>query len=201
MNYYSENLIDSLDNTITDHPMFEEWYEIVEKILLSDEFQKRKLFMHHHDMSVWDHSTLVSFKAFLLARLFGADAKVCAIAGVLHDFYDQAWISTPEIEKLDDGIHATYMKQKKKFFEKHGFIHARKAVENYLKYFPEYENKRITNSILRHMFPLNIIPPRYKEGWIITYVDKINSVRELPSLSVVPKTIKSKFLKILDKES
>ena len=70
MNYYSENLIDCLDNSITDHPIFEEWYEIVEKILLSEEFQKRKIFMHHHDMSVWDHSTLVSFKAFLLILLF-----------------------------------------------------------------------------------------------------------------------------------
>ena len=201
MNYYSENVIDSLDNSITSHPVFLEWYELVEKILLSDEFQKRKIFVHHHNMSVWDHSTLVSFKSFLMARMFGADARVCAIAGLLHDFYDQAWISTPDIEKLDGGIHATYMKQKKSFFQKHGFVHARNAVDNYLKYFPEYENKKVTNSILRHMFPLNIIPPRYKEGWIITYVDKVNSAREMPSLKVVPKAIKNGFLKILNKES
>ena len=36
-------------------------------------------------------------------------------------------------------------------------------------------NKRIENSIVRHMFPLNIIPPKYKEGWVITYADKVLS--------------------------
>ena len=33
-------------------------------------------------------------------------------------------------------------------------------------------NNKIDNSILRHMFPLNFIPPKYLEGWIICLVDK-----------------------------
>ena len=45
------------------------------------------------------------------------------------------------------------------------------------------------------MFPLNIIPPRYKEGFIVTTIDKINSVHELPSPSVIPSKIKESFNK------
>lgn len=200
MNYYDDNLIATIDPSVVLHPMFDEWLLIVEDILLSDEFQKRKLFMHHHNLSVWDHSILVSFKAYIVASYFAADQRVCAIAGLLHDFYSQAWISTPEIEALDDGKYAKLMKQKKKFFKLHGFTHALDASKNYIKFFPELENKKITNSIRRHMFPLNIIPPRYKEGYIITIIDKWNSVHELPSIKVVPVMVKDKAIDLLFKK-
>ena len=71
------------------------------------------------------------------------------------------------------------------------------AAENYIKYFPEYENKRITNSIKRHMFPLNIVPPRYKEGYIVTMVDKFNSFKELPSASDLKNKLLHKLRKTL----
>lgn len=198
--YYDKNLISNIDSSIVLHPLFDEWMMIVEDILLNDEFQKRKLFMHHHNMSVWDHSILVSFKSFEIARFFKCDYRVCAIAGLLHDFYSQAWISTPEIEELEDGKYATLMKEKKPFFKMHGFTHAKDAARNYVRFFPELENNKITNSIERHMFPLNIVPPKYREGYIITMVDKLNSVRELPSLRVIPSYVKNKAVGILFKK-
>lgn len=189
MKYYSEDIISAIDSAIVLHPLFEEWLGLVRDILLNDEFQRRKMFLHHHDMTVWDHSILVSFKSFLAGRIFHADVRVCAIAGLLHDFYSQAWISSPELEKFLDGKYVQLMKVKKPLFKKHGFTHARDAAKNYVKFFPELENKKITNSIKRHMFPLNIIPPRYKEGFIITTIDKWNSVHELPSIRVVPQKL------------
>ena len=30
--------------------------------------------------------------------------------------------------------------------------------------------------IIKHMFPLNIKPPKYIEGWIVTLVDKLVSL-------------------------
>ncbi len=191
MNYYSEDIISAIDPCVVLHPLFEDWYEIVEKVLLNDEFQRRKMFMHHHEMTVWDHSILVSFNSFLVGRYFNADLKVCALAGLLHDFYSQAWISTPELEEFENGRYVQLMKIKKPLFKRHGFTHAKDASINYVKYFPELENKKITNSIKRHMFPLNIIPPRYKEGVIITAIDKWNSVHELPSITVVPKMVQN----------
>lgn len=195
MNYYNENVILDLEPSLVLHPMFEDWYMLVEDILLSDEFQKRKLFMHHHNLSVWDHSILVSFHSFLVASYCHADKRVCAIAGLLHDFYEQAWIDTPEIRELDDGRYAKDLDSKKKFFDQHGFTHASSAAKNYVKYFPELENKRITNTIKRHMFPLTPIPPKYLEGYIITCVDKVNSSKELPSITFVASKVAKKMKK------
>ncbi len=197
MNYYDSNVIKYLDSSIVLNPFFDEWYSIVEEILKHPEFQKRKLFMHHHNLSVWDHSTLVSFKAFMASKYFKADKRVCAIAGLLHDFYSQAWISTPEIEALEDGKYTKAMKEPKPWYKMHGFTHAKDASINYIKYFPHLEDKKITNCILRHMFPLNIIPPRYREGLIITAVDKLNSVHELPSIVYVSKKVIKKTYHIL----
>jgi uncharacterized protein len=48
-------------------------------------------------------------------------------------------------------------------------------------------NKRISNIILRHMFPLNIVPPRYIEGWVVTYVDKKVSMDVFVNIKAIPK--------------
>lgn len=87
MRYYDKNVLKYIDPAIILSPSFDEWFKITKDILLNDEFQKRKYFMHHHNLTVWDHSILVSFKAFKIARVIGADKRVCAIAGLLHDFY------------------------------------------------------------------------------------------------------------------
>lgn len=196
MEYYDTNIIKAIDPSILLHPLFDEWFLIVEDILKNDEFQKRKIFMHHHNLSVWDHSILVSFKAFTSAHYLNANPRICAIAGLLHDFYPQAWISTPEIEALDGGKYATYMKEKKPLWKMHGFIHGPEAAKNYVKFFPELENKKITNSIKHHMFPLTIIPPKYKEGLIVTVIDKMNSCHELPSIKAMSHIAASKTISI-----
>ena len=40
-------------------------------------------------------------------------------------------------------------------------------------------NKVQYNAIKRHMWPICIIPPRYKEGWVVMAADKYCSIREL----------------------
>ena len=162
--------------TEIDDPIFEDWFFIVEDILANKEFQVRKLFKHH-TKSVWDHSIEVSFKSYKLANKIFADERICAIAGLLHDFYPYAWQYSDELKQYDSK-YLENLNKKLPLFKKHGFAHAKEASKNYLKYFNEYKDKRIYNSILRHMFPLNIIPPRYLEGWIITIVDKVTSIRD-----------------------
>ena len=163
---------------------FGEWYRIVEPILNNEEFQKRKYFKHH-DNSVWNHCVSVSFEAFLLAKYYHLNERVAAIAGLLHDFYPKAWQYSEELEKIDPS-YLSRIGIKQKPSQMHGFVHAREAAVNAQKYFPELMDERIINSIKRHMFPLNIIPPKYLEGWLITVVDKkvsasvLSNVKELP---------------------
>ena len=136
---------------------YEEYYEIVKPILENKEFLKRKKFPHHGKITVYDHCLAVSKKSYDTAKKLNLDYKSAAIGGLLHDFYYKPWQDNTE---------------KTKFFKQHGFVHAKEALENSKKHFSKLMNPKIEDIILRHMFPLNIKPPKYKESWIVSFVDK-----------------------------
>ena len=159
---------------------FEDWFKIVKPILLSEEFQKRLKFKHHHH-SVFFHSVLVSYRSYLFALKHDNNTYNCAIAGLLHDFYPYPWQYSSDLESMDKK-YIEHLKIKKSLFKKHGFTHAREALENANKYYPELMNERIENAIVRHMFPLNITLPKYSESWIVTLEDKIVTFKELRRL-------------------
>lgn len=143
-------------NKITD-----EYIEIISPIITNKEFLKRKNYHHHENRSVYGHSLLVSIYSYHLAKKIGMDYRSAAIGGLLHDFYYEDWqLST----------------KKKSLKESHGFVHAREALENSRRIFPQLLNKKIENIILRHMFPLNFVPPLYLESWLISFVDKYCSM-------------------------
>lgn len=157
-----------------------EYYDIVFNILENTEFQKRKHYKHHGDITVYSHSLAVSKNAYLMAKKMKCDYKSAAIAGLLHDFYYEPWQDN---------------KTSKSLFKKHGFTHAKEALENSRKHFPDILNNRIENSIKRHMFPLNIVPPKYLESWIITFADKYVSMEVFLKPSKLPLLIGIKFRK------
>ena len=153
--------------------MDKDYEKIVSKILNNKEFLKRKEFQHHGEITVYDHSLSVSKLAYKMAKkLHIKNLSDIAIGGLLHDFYYNPWQDS---------------KIKKPLFKKHGFVHAREALDNSRKYFPELINDRVADIILRHMFPLNITPPKYKEAWLVSIADKIISTEAL----LQPKFIKS----------
>lgn len=156
----------------------EEYYNFVKDILEHPEFLRRKTYAHHGKISVYDHSLNVSLCAYKIAKKFKTvNIRSVAVAGLLHDFYDKPWQTNTE---------------KKKFFEKHGFVHAKEALDNSINYFDYLLDEKSKNAILRHMFPLNKVPPKYKEGWIITLADKIVSLEVILNPSFFLYLIKRK---------
>ena len=139
-----------------------EFLKIIQPIIEHPEFQKRKNDLHHENQSVYDHSINVALIVYKTAKKRKkVDLKSAVIGAILHDFYFKPWQENCE---------------KKPFFKKHGFTHAREALDNSRIYFKEYLNPIIENCILRHMFPLNIHPPKYKEAWLVTLADKKDSL-------------------------
>ena len=138
----------------------EEFYQIVGPILEHPEFQRRLEYHHHENRSVYTHSLMVSLYSYKLAKKMGLDYESAAIAGLLHDFYYEDWQMNP----------------KKGLKNLHGFVHARQAYENAKIFFPQLLNDKVSDSIIKHMFPLTVKPPRYLEGWIITMVDKYTAL-------------------------
>ncbi len=159
---------------------YDEWYSIVRDIIISPEYEKRRTFRHHDDETVYEHSVKVSKQAYTIAKKLGADYRSAAIAGILHDFYTTPW--------QEDTTH-------KKFFEQHGFTHARDSLSNSRIFFSEYLNPQIENAILRHMFPLNIIPPKYFISYIVTFSDKVCSLNMLYNWNFIKKVFLSRFIK------
>lgn len=140
---------------------YEEYMNIVLPILEHTEFIRRKTYKHHGDITVYDHCLSVSKYSYIIAKKLKCDYKKAAIGGLLHDFYTEPWQDK---------------KEKKAFFKMHGFVHAGEAAINAKNTFPQLVDKKVENIIKRHMFPLNITPPRYKEGWIVTIADKYVSL-------------------------
>lgn len=149
-----------------------EFLNYIRPIIENEEFQKRKNYMHHEGVSVYDHSLRVAYIAYKMAKKRKVDVESTVIGAILHDFYYKPWQESHE---------------KVSFFQMHGFVHAKQALENSKKTFPELMNPIIENCIERHMFPLNIIPPKYKESWIVTISDKKDSLEVLKYPSQYPK--------------
>ena len=151
-----------------------EYCNIVKKILKNPEFIKRKEYRHHGNRTVYDHCLLVSIISYKIAKKLNMDYKSAAIGGLLHDFYYKPWQEH---------------KDPRPFFKKHGFAHAGEALENSKTHFPELMNNRIEDIIKKHMFPLNIKPPKYKESWVITCVDKYVSMEIFKDVKNLPKYV------------
>lgn len=148
----------------------QEFLEIVKDILALKEFQDTKLIKHHGN-GVYEHSVKTSHMAYKIAKMINANYVCAARAGMLHDFFYYDWRSEEAKEKRKNykGID--------KIIKMHGFIHPYEAYENASKYF--VITKKEHDAIVKHMFPLVPILPRYVESWIVSISDKIIAAQEI----------------------
>ena len=128
----------------------DEYRKLVKHILNNEEFMKLKN-CEHHGITRFDHSLKVSYQAYKYAKRQNLDYKSVAIGGLLHDFFDTENISLKE-----------------KFVST--FNHPLKAEINALEKFNV--NTKEADIIRSHMFPLNLVVPKYKESWIVSLYDK-----------------------------
>jgi len=138
--------------------MDKEYLEIVNDILSNEEFKTLKKYKHH-GTNRYEHVSRVSRWSYNYAKKHNLDYKICARAGLMHDFF---LINNQEISIL--------------YRIKVIFIHPRMSLENSKKYFEL--NKKEENIILSHMFPLSIVLPNSRESWLINIVDDIASIYE-----------------------
>ena len=150
----------------------EEFLHYVSDIINSEEFIKRKEYLHHPNKSVYMHSLEVAYSSYKFAKKHKLNAKDISIGALLHDFYYKPWQDN---------------KEKKKFTKMHGFVHAKEALENARTVFPHLMNERVEDIIVKHMFPLNIKPPKYKESWVVSLMDKKNSLEVFKHPKEYPK--------------
>jgi uncharacterized protein len=133
----------------------------VEDILRHEEFLKLKNFFHHNS-SIFEHAINVAYYSYRICKFLKLDHRSAARGALLHDFFLYDWRNhdVPDLPK-------------EKY---HGIEHPRIALENAEKHFKLNEVEK--DIIVKHMWPLTIAPPRYKESFIVTFADKYLSSKE-----------------------
>lgn len=165
-----KNRIDSLVNEIKEKPLsvlnerkpnIDEHMNIVKDIMDNEEFRKLDNF-HHHNSSILEHAKVVSWISYSICKYLNLDYRSAARGALLHDFFLYDWRNhdVPDLAK-------------KKF---HGIEHPKIALTNSEKHFTL--NKIEKDIIIKHMWPLTLIPPVYRESFIVTFVDKYTASRE-----------------------
>lgn len=142
-------------------PFEKEYYETVQDILQHEEFLKLKNYFHHNS-SIYAHANDVAYFSYRICKYFKLDYRSAARGALLHDFFLYDWRNhdTPDLPR-------------EKF---HGLEHPAIALANARKYFPLND---IEEDIIRkHMWPLTLVPPKYKESYIVSFADKYLSSRE-----------------------
>lgn len=143
------------------HIVDEDFYYCIKSILEKDIIKEMDQYMQHGNTTTLKHSIFVSYLSYKIAKKLSWNYWSVARAALLHDFYLYDW----------------HNQEKKKLFEKHGFTHPMTALKNANHYFELNELEK--DIIIKHMWPLTFRHiPRYKESFLVSFVDKYIAIKE-----------------------
>lgn len=135
----------------------EEFDNIVCDIINNPEFQllDREL---HHGISRYEHSMRVAKSTYKISKKLHWDYKKVTRAALLHDFFVNSQLENCNVAET---------------WCKHPLV----ALENATRLF-ELDSRQ-QNVIASHMFPSCKVMPKYKESWLVSFVDKAVSFYEM----------------------
>lgn len=156
-------LIKSKLNLKADSYSYIEYKKCINDLMQNETVRSMEKFMQHSNVTCLEHSIYVSYISYLICRRLRLDYLSAARGGLLHDFFLYDW----HITKPNKGLH--------------GFTHPHTALENANKNFCLNEIEK--DIILKHMWPLIIRLPKYKESFIVSFVDKYCTLMEIIKFS------------------
>ena len=136
-----------------------EFMEIITPVIENEKVQEMKKYRQHYETSCYDHCLEASYYCYKICKKFKWDYESTAKAAMVHDLFLYDWRKRQPDRK---GLHA--------------FTHPRTSYENASKIMEL--NKKQKDIILKHMWPLTVIPPRYKESFLLTIIDKYCAIGE-----------------------
>lgn len=138
-----------------------EFEHIIEDLVSSPTVLEMNNYIQHCDTTCFEHCRNVAYYSYLICKKYNLDYRSAARGGMLHDLFLYNWRKSQRNVKLN-GLHA--------------FVHPKIALENSLNLFKLNDIEK--DIIIKHMWPLTIKFPRYKESFIITFVDKFCAIKE-----------------------
>lgn len=137
------------------------FFDVLGEVCRDSRLLESHRYLQHGDTSVFRHSVSTAYLCYYLALKMNAPVDIHSLVrgALLHDYFLYDWHEKDASHKW------------------HGFRHAKTAWENALRDVPDL-NEIEQDMIRCHMFPLNPVPPKYMEGWILCCADKICSGAE-----------------------
>ena len=150
-------------------------FDLVGKLIETDEDQSLKEFEQHLEIDRIQHILGGSYLTYKICKKLGWDYEEATRAAVMHDLVYYDW---------RDGTTGAWHKG-------HGYKHPIYAAMNAKELCPELTVKE-ENMIRCHMWPFTVVPPKFKEGYIVLFSDKYCATREI--IYSLSKKNKEKFL-------
>jgi uncharacterized protein len=154
-------VIDELHHNLQKAEYSQEFDRICSPIINHPEYQKLKE-LKHHDKDIYSHNLEIAWLSFLLSKRLHLRSEQIVRGALLHDFFFYDW----RTEKTDGKILP------------HGFTHPSVSKENAERIFGPLTPLE-KDIIIKHMWPLTIIPPRYLESFIVSFIDKFTATKEM----------------------
>lgn len=148
-----------MGKAVTEYKIAKEVFALGRDIILSDEAQSMKDYVQHGSTSVFEHALSVAKFSLIFAinleNIFGVkvDRRSLVRGALLHDYFLYDWHLPSDKRR---GLH--------------GFTHPAIACENAVR---DFDIPPIEQDIIKHhMFPLTLIWPHTREGWLVCLADK-----------------------------
>jgi uncharacterized protein len=133
-----------------------EFMGIARALIETPQVQRLADFNHHFGKTRLDHSMEVAWYSFLLSKKLSLDCNATVRGALLHDLFFYDWLR--EEPRL------------------HGFRHPQISLKNAREI--TILSKKETDIIVKHMWPLTVIPPSHLESWIVCFVDTFCTLRD-----------------------
>ena len=138
----------------------------------SDLMNQERNFTQHRGTTVYEHSIGVAYTSYFIAKHMPFSFREASLVkgALLHDYFLYDWHEKDDSHKW------------------HGFCHPRIAMN---KANADYGiNPVDANIIHRHMFPLTPIPPKYKESYLVSIMDKVCAIGEMLNIRYLSKSMR-----------
>ena len=148
-------------NTQNTNENKQEFENILKDIITNDKVLKMKDYIQHYDTTLFDHCYNVSWIRYKMCKFFHLNYIEGTRASMLHDLFLYDWRNSKKQLNIE-GYHA--------------FVHPKIALKNASEEFNL--NDREKDIILKHMWPVTVSLPKYKESYLITFIDKYSAIQE-----------------------
>lgn len=136
-----------------------EFIDIISDIIKNAKVQEMKNYRQHYSTSCFDHCLVASYFCYQFCKKHNLDYVSCSRAAMVHDLFLYDWRKRQNGRK---GLHA--------------FTHPKTSYENANSLFTLNDIEK--DIILKHMWPITLALPKFKESFVLTLIDKRCAINE-----------------------